>query len=488
MEMKKVLCPNLDDNLKALIECFKDCPDVLTKNLMLRNSKKACCMYINGFVNKDLLQRDLIMPLLTLDSGFVQNEKIIDYLPILNITSSSDFDTVKKAVLSGKAIVLIEGLSFAICCDLTSPEKRSISEPETEKNIRGAHDGFIEAFEPNITILRQRIKDNRLKFKNLVLGNITKQRLAVAYIDGIANPEILNNLYNKISRIDIDGLSAVGSVEHFITDSKYSLFPQYMSTERPDKAVASLLEGRFVVILEGTPRVLIAPVSFFSYFQATDDYSSKWDYGTFTRIIRFLGMILAIYLPALYISTTSFEYYLIPINLLIPLARSRVQVAFPPIIEAIVMELTIEMLREASIRLPSYVAITIGVVGGIIIGQAAVNAGVVSNLFIIVIAVTTIATYLTPVNDFGLSVRLVRLVFLSAAAVFGIIGIEVASVFLVAHILSLESLGQPYFIPIIPFHIDDLKDTIIRLPIEFFKKRPHIAKPLKKKRGSKNGG
>lgn len=196
-------------------------------------------------------------------------------------------------------------------------------------------------------------------------------------------------------------------------------------------------------------------------------------------------MIIAVILPSIYISITSFQYYLVPINLLEPLAISRTQVAFPPIVEALIMEFTIEIIREASIRLPTYISTTIAVTGGIIIGQAAVNAGIVSSLFIIIVAVTAIASYVNPVYDFGSALRLIRFMFLILASFFGIIGVLISTVLVIAHLLSLESLGQPYLMPIIPFKKKNIKDTIIRAPLDFMKIMPHISKPLKKKRGGK---
>jgi spore germination protein len=310
--------------------------------------------------------------------------------------------------------------------------------------------------------------------------------VSIAYIEGIANTEILNNLYTKVNAIKTDGLLSIGHIEQLISDTKYSPFPLYIATERPDKAVAALLEGRFVVFLDGTPVVLIAPVSFFSFFQAPDDYASNWMIGTMLRLFRIMGLILALILPALYISVTSFHYYLVPLNILVQLGQSRAQVAFPPIVEALLMEFTIEMLREASVRLPTYIGSTIGVVGGIIIGQAAVNAGIVSNLFIIIVGATTIASYAIPNYEFGLCIVLIRFGILLMSSFFGIIGVLVSIIFMIIHLLALESLGQPYLSPISPFKLSDQKDMIIRLPFQFMKKRPHIAQPINDKRGDKN--
>lgn len=486
MSTSKELSVCLNENLRVLNTSFKDCPDVIQKLVTLKQMKKGCFIFIKDYVNSDLLQRDFIRPLLSMDYYMVANKNIIEYLPTLNNFICTDMEKVITSVLEGKTVFLLDGANFAVVCDLVDIENRAITEPEGEKNVKGSRDGFIESLSTNITLLRRRIKSSRLKFRHIVLGNVTHQNLAIAYIEEIANPEILSILYSKIKDIGTDGLISMGQVEQLITESKYSLFPQHVSTERVDKAVAALLEGRLVVLLEGTPIVLIAPISLFSLIQAPDDYSANWIASTVVRIIRILGMITTLILPGLYVSITAFQYYLIPIDILTTLARSRTGVAFPPAVEALVMEFTIQMMREASIRLPTYIGTTLGIVGGIIIGQAAVAAGIVSNVFIIVVGIMAIASYVTPDNNLGLALIVIRIIILIMSSMFGILGITVCLVLLAMHLLSLESLGQPYLSPIMPFKLRDLKDTFIKLPMSFMNKRPHITQPTNKNRGDNN--
>ncbi|MDT8717995.1 spore germination protein [Clostridium sp. 19966] len=484
MESDKPISSDLNINIDQLTEKFRECPDIMNKKIIFKDGRKGCFFYLKGFVNIGLIQRDFVKPLLSICISEISDNELVDYLPIFNTSVAYEIDAAVTAVLKGKTVLFIDKLNYSIVCDLTDIDKRNISEPEGEKNVRGPHEGFIESLETNISIVRRKIKDSNLKFKNLELGTKTKQTVSICYIEGIANTEMLNELFSKINKINTDGLMAIGYIEQYISSSPNSPFPQYMATERPDKAVAALLEGRLVVLMEGTPFVLIAPVSLWSFLQALDDYSTKWMLGSFVRLIRILSVLVAVLLPSLYVAVTTFQYYIVPLNLLVPLAVSRTQVAFPPVVEALVMEFTIEMIREASIRLPTYLATTIGVVGGIIIGQAAVNAGIVSSLFIIVVAVTAMASYVVPIYDFGLAIRLFRFLLLILASAFGIIGIIVGIAFLTAHLLSLESLGQPYVAPIQPIKIKDLKDSIIRAPLGYMENRPSDAKPLKKKRGS----
>jgi spore germination protein len=472
----------LDDNLKILNYYFTDCPDIIQKQVALKDMRRGCFIFIKEFMNSDLLQRDFIRPLMTMNYSMLSDKNIIDYLPTLNNSLCYDVDSVVTSVLEGKIVFLIDEVNFAVACDLMNVEKRAISEPNGEKNVRGSHDGFIESLNTNISLLRTKIKSSKFKYKSIVLGTLTNQSLAIAYIDGIANPQIVNNLYNKINSIKIDGLISINYIEQLIVDSKPSVFPQYIATERIDKSVAALLDGKVAVLLDGVPYALIAPISFFSFFDAPDDYSSNWISGTMVRLVRFLSVITTLILPGLYISITAFQYYLIPTDILVQLGKSRTAVAFPPVAEALMMEFTVQMIREASIRLPTYIGATIGVVGGIIIGQAAVSAGIVSNLFIIVVGIMAIASYVTPNYDFGMAITVLRIFILLMASLFGIVGMITSFSLLLMHLLSLESLGQPYFSPIMPLKIRDIKDTIVRVPLKFMKKRPDTAQPMKKRR------
>ncbi|SCY31235.1 spore germination protein [Alkaliphilus peptidifermentans] len=474
---------SLEVNLTRIDEAFKDCSDLIKRKVRLNNHREGCFIYIRGIVDIDLAQRDFINSIITLKDEELTNISVLERIAVANIDCTCDFPSVITGILSGFMICVLDGNPFVIVCKLNKFEIRNILEPEVEKNVRGPHEGFRETIDPNIAMLRRKIKNTKLKFKVLKVGTTTNQTVVISYFEDISDKAILDRLTRKIESINFDGMIAIGYVEQFISDFKLCVFPQYLATERPDKAVAALLEGRFVIIQEGTPVVIIAPVNFFSFFQALDDYSTNWMVGSLIRSIRLLGALIAIFFPALYIAITSFHYFMVPLDLLVPLAESRVKVPFPPIIEALILEVTLEMLREASIRLPSYIGISIGVVGGLIIGQAAVAAGIVSELFIIIVAVTAIASFIIPSYDMGLAVRYIRFIFMLFAAIFGIVGVVVAAALLFAHLIVLESLGQPYFQPIIPLKIRDLKDIVIRVPIKLLGRRPGQGNSNNNRRG-----
>ncbi|MDP4147445.1 MAG: spore germination protein [Bacillota bacterium] len=485
---KHKLSISIKDNFTRINEKFTDCPDIITRHVYLKDKREAYFIYVEGMINTDLVERDFITPIVSSDFQHLFVDAAIQNLPTSKITYRYDIDSIVTDILTGCTAFIIDGMNFAVCTALRKFDKRSVTEPEVEKNVRGSHEGFVEPINTNFALLRRRVKNNKLKFKTVKLGTMTNQSVAVAYIDGLCDKELLDILYNKVKGINIDGLLAAGYVEQSITDFRNSPFPQYQTTERPDKAAAALLEGKFVILVEGTPVVLITPVDFFAFFQAMDDYSTNWMFGNSVRALRFFAMMIAIVLPGFYVAITTFHYYMVPLNLLVPLAESRARVPFPPIVEVLIMEITIEMLREAAIRLPTYIGSSIGVVGGIIIGQAAVQAGIVSDLLIIVVAITAVASFVAPNYDMGYAIRLLRFIEIVLSAIFGIIGIVIFSAIILAHLVVLESMGQPYFQPLIPFKFSGLRDSIVRSPFHFLKKRPDIAKPKDKIRGEGNEG
>jgi spore germination protein len=483
-----LLSKKLEDNFSIINDKFLECPDIKRQRILLKDGAPALIVYVEGLTNIDLLQRDIIPKLLEQNSTEIFDENMLTVrLPAASLSLVNELDTLITDILNGKTVVFINGFDIAISLSVIKVEKRSISQPNIEKNVKGPQEAFIESINTNISILRRKVKSDRLKFRTFKIGTITNQSIAIVYIDGIANPEIIETMYNKVKDIEYDGIQGIGYIEQLVADNQITPFPHYLATERPDKVVSHLLEGGLVILLDGTPFTLLAPISFFSFFQAFDDYNGSWMVQSLNRLLRMLALAIALFLPALYIAIVSYHYYMIPLNLLIPLAESRARVPFPPIIEVLILETTLEMLREATVRLPTFIGNSIGVVGGLIIGQAAVDAGIVSNIIIIVVAVTAIASFLIPNYDMALTVRYTRFIVMFFASIFGIIGVVICGVFLLAHLIILESMGEPYFKPMIPFNRNDFKDILLRPNLKYLKKRPSLTKPLDKTRGKNNG-
>lgn len=480
---KEKLSSSFDDNIYKIKKSFENCPDIIMRKVSIGQNKTGYFLYVAGMVDTDLVQRDFIAPVLNMGYEGLMKEESLENLPVTDISFPVDINTIIDDVLRGNTVFLGEGIDHAISCNLVLFAKRSIEEPIVEKNVKGSHEGFVESLLTNMSMLRRLVKNTSLKFKTFKLGATTNQTCAIAYIEGIASPELLSMLSEKIKNLNSDGFIGIGYIEQFITDHPNSPFPQYLSTERPDKTIAALLEGKFAIMLDGTPVMSIVPVNFFAFFKAPDDYTSNWMFGSFIGAIRVFAAIIAVFLPGLYISVLAFHYYTVPLNLLISLAESRSKVPFQPLMEALIMEITLELLRESTIRLPTYIGTAVGVVGGLIIGQSAVQAGLVSNLMIIVVAVTAIASFVIPSYDMGLAIRFIRFIVMLFSAVFGIIGITTTASLIIANLVILESLGQPYFQPWIPLKLKDLKDAVIRLPINLHRTRPDIAQPVDKIRG-----
>ncbi|HEY9059089.1 MAG TPA: spore germination protein [Pseudobacteroides sp.] len=464
-----------------------DCPDIVQKKVYISRKHEAYFIYIGDMVDKDLIQRDFIRPIVFMSIEELSNKSKLLNIPCYEINLLYDSTEIIDSIMSGNSVFICGSLDFALSCTMSDTDKRSIDEPVTEKNIRGPHEGFVEPLSTNLSILRRKIKNNRLKFKTVTLGMQTNQKVAVTYIEGIANIDMVNSIYDKISRIKIDGLSAIGYIEQLITAHPYSLFPQFLATERPDRAMAALLDGCIAVLLDGTPVTLVAPVNFISFFQAPDDYSTSWIHGSFLRLVRIIALFIAVALPSLYIGITTFHYYVVPLNLLIFLAESRAKVPFPPIVEVLILEILVEMIREAAVRLPTYIGTVIGVFASLVIGQAAVEAGIVSNVLIVIVGASAVASYVIPSFDMAMSIRILRFIFTLAASIFGFIGIVICTGVTLVHLVSMQSLGQPYFQPFAPLVVKDLKDTILRLPLKTMGKRSTITKTKNQTRGRKNG-
>lgn len=483
-----VLSRKLDDNLKRLDAVLQGCPGYKARRFRLHDRREAAVLYFRNLVNTDALHRDIIAGLFEMDGNSARELEHGLGLRVGSTKQLRGLDMVVEAITAGSAVVLLDGEDLAFVCRIAKRPARTPEEPSAEKNIRGSHIGFVESLETNIALLQTAIRDSGLKQKRFQIGLRSKTDVAVLYIEGLANQEILEELCRRLKSIDTDMVTGPGFVEELTTSRPWTIFPLYAQDERLDKTASCLFEGRFVVIVDGFPQVFTVPASLVMFFQAADDYSARFIPGSFLRLLRFGAFWISVFLPALYIAILTFHYQTIPLSLLIPLAQSRARVPFPPVVEAFAMELIFELLREAGIRLPSPVAQTIGIVGGLVLGQAAVSAGVVSNIMIIVVAVTGLANFIIPNYEMSQALRLVRFPMMLLAAMFGVVGLAVGSAFLFIHLISLDSLGQPYMAPLFPLKWTDIKDSVVRLSFTAFKKRPTIMSPGQLRRfGEKTG-
>jgi spore germination protein KA len=435
---------------------------------------EAAIIYVNGLANKDIIDRDILNPLMIhIQENLNGKASIGDYLckryiSMSNTLIESDLNIVLQYLKRGKTVVLINGASEVIIADTTGGVQRAMIEPMNETASKGPRDGFVENLETNISLIRRKVKDKNLTFELFNIGRRLQSDVVLAYINDIVDKQVLEELKKRIESIDVDAVLSAGMLEQYIEDYTYTVFPQTFSTERPDRAIANMLEGRIIVIVEGTPMVLTYPAVFLQFFQAVEDYTQRTVISSFVRLLRIMAAVIVITLPSIYLTLIKFNVELIPIKFVTPIVQSRVGIALTPFLEILAMEIVVEFLREGGLRLPTKIAQTLSLVGGIIIGDTAIRSKMVSPTTLLIVGITVITTFLIPNYDMSLSIRILRFPMLVLANIMGIFGIAVGWFLILVHLSSLDSLGVPYF----EFHKSDMKDTFIRAPLWKMNKRP----------------
>ncbi|MED3881971.1 spore germination protein [Priestia megaterium] len=460
----------IKENIFTINQVFSNTEDLVIKNLEVKDVQ-GVIIYLETMVDKEKIQKYVLNPCLKSPL-----EPISDMLGA-NFQSATVFNQVEAALLEGSCVLSLDGYAELFIVDVSLSKERSITEPENEKVVQGSHDGFIETLLTNLHLLRKTVQSPNLSVKYLPTSTQVKSKIALVYLNNLVNEEIIHECEYRIKSISMDNVVNIGFLEELIEDSTLSPFPQLLNTERVDRVAGHLNEGRVAVLMEGSPTALILPVTFFAFYQSPDDYSSRWIIGTFIRSIRHASFLISIILPAFYIAVIASHFEVLPDELVNPVGSSINKIPFPPLIEALIMELTIELIREAGIRLPSRIGQTIGIVGGLVIGDAVVQAGLISTTMIVVVALTAISSFCVPSHGMSDAVRLLRFPFMFLAASFGFVGIVFGFIVLLAHLCKLESFGTPYFAPFAPLRIKDIKDTFLRLPIWKLKTRPLDSHP-----------
>lgn len=482
---------SLETNLKMLKSILGEkTGDVVVRKFQIGGNKKydAAAAYIDGMVNNATID-DFILRATMMNNRLsdpdepVTKQDLFDIVKHYNlpIDEIDETDEMRKAIgfmLSGDTTIFIDGSKKAFDANTKGWEHRGVQEPRAEAVIRGPREGFNETLRVNTALIRTRLKDPDLRVKHLAIGERTNTNIAVIYIQGICEKSLVDQVVRRIKKIQMDGVLGSGYIEQMIEDNHWTPFPTVQYTERPDKAVANLLEGRIAIIVDGTPFTLIVPAVFSQFYQSPEDYYERFWIATFIRLIRLLALFLALLAPSLYIAFTAFHPEMIPSNLVVSIAAGRATVPFPSVIEAFIMEISIEILREASIRLPGIIGPTIGIVGALVIGQAAVQAGLVSPLMVIIVSLTTISSFASPSYNAAISVRLIRFPMMILAGTFGLYGIMLLMLLVLLHLCTLKSFGVPYIAPIAPSHLTDMKDVVFRAPLQWMARRPLTVAPV----------
>ena len=484
---------NLDENVKKIIETLGNSSDIIIRKMEIGRTGRIAIIYTDGLADDKLIDNNIIGELLTKESMdetiseqhslHIIKEKLIS---ISGVKSIYDWDQLFHSLLSGETIILMDNANEALSISTVGGEKRALTEPSTELTIRGSRIGFIERIRTNTSLIRSRIKNPNLWLETMQIGKVTQTDVAIMYINGIANDKVIKEVRKRLKRIDIDSILDTGYIEQLIEDETFTTFPTLYITERPDVVTANLLEGKVAIFVDGTPFVLTAPALFVEFFQAADDYYFRFDIATGIRLLRVLAFIISIIAPSIYIAATTFHQEMIPTLLLITIAAQREAVPFPSFVEAVIMEVIFEILREAGIRLPKAIGQTVSIVGALVIGQAAVQAGIVSPAMVIIVSITAIANFSTPSFSMAISARLIRFLFMIIAATFGFYGLIMAILVMFIHLCDLRSFGVPYMFPFAPFTPSNAGDTVIRLPIWSLKQRPRLISQKNIIRSGKN--
>jgi len=469
------LSDQLEENIDVLKRLLTEAPDVTYRHFQLKTGEHGVLVFIEGLVDKMSLNDHILRPLLY-EVNSIQ-DLLSGRIPIGTVELKYKWADIDDLLFDGTTLIFIDQHPLALIVNTQGWPQRAIKEPQTESSIKGGHQGFIETGDKNIAMIRRYLPNRELKIRRYTVGRRGKTKVFMLYIEDITQPDFIKVIEDRLDLINVDVILNTGELEGFLEDRPYSLFPQFLLSERPDAVAGQLLQGRVALVVDHSPSVLIGPANFASFFQNIDDYSSRWVVATFLRLLRLLALIVASSLPAFYIAVLTFHYEVIPVDLLISIGESRARVPFPPILEALLMEIAIEMLREAGLRVPSPIGQTTGVVGGIIIGQAAVQAGIVSNIMVIVVAITAISSFIIPNQDMAVAIRLVRFPMMIIASMFGMVGISIGLMIFAAHLISLETLRVPYGSPIAPIRVPDWKDLLVRVPLWKMVKRPLSTNP-----------
>ena len=401
-------------------------------------------VYIDGMAGGDKISQFILRPILY-HRGLPAYLK--DVLPVNDLSETADFDQAVSAVLQGDCVVYADGEPGLSICETKNFEKRGVEKPQIENSIMGAQEAFSEAFRTNTTLLRRIIKNSGLTTETVTVGKMGNLTCGVMYLSGLANQEIVDEVKRRLEGLDTDFVQSSGMVEQFIQDQSHPLFQTIIATERPDNAAALIMQGRVAVIVDGSSRVIIAPITLFSILKTSGESALGAPLASAVRAIRMLAIFTALLMPALYLAITTFHPDMLPTALLLLIARGRLGIPYPAMVELLLMEIAFELIREAGERIPGMLGGTIGIVGGLILGEAAISAGLVSQGCVVVIAVTALGNFAIPQYPTAYTARLLRIAFILCAGFLGFFGIGAAFAVLVGYLYSLTSLGTDYLAP-----------------------------------------
>ena len=479
------LSKSVEDNLKKFKTFLEESSDAVFREFKLGSQGIPCALvYIDGLVDKTVIHNHILKGLMyeiaLLESSrdhSIDLEKAFTAvkehaLTVADVKVADNLDECIKFIMSGEVALMVEGSSEVMIVSARGWPARSISEPETEGVIRGPREGFTETLRTNTALLRRKCKDPNMVIKTISLGRRSKTDVAYVYIKGIASNELVEEVEKRLANIDVDQIMESGQVEQWIQDNSMSPFPQVQVTERPDKTVAALIEGRVAILVDNSPFALLVPAGMYQFYQSPEDYYDRWIISSILRTLRWMGSLIATFTPATYVAIISFHPGFLPTQLAFAIAATKANVPFPAFIEALLMETTIELLRESGARLPKPIGQTIGIIGGLIIGDTAIRAGITSPTTVLIVAVTAIASFIIPSYSAAIAFRIIRYPLIILGTTLGMYGVMLGFIVVNIHLVSLKSFGMNYMAPQAPLIPQDWKDFMIRFPHNFMNRRP----------------
>ena len=487
-QTKTKITPCLSENIAHMEKLFSVCDDIKKKQMNLGKNGDVPCYLTFIEVSVDMGTSTLSEVLKYLRT--IEKEEIYDVLSqnALGISDATFFSTIEEAadgLLTGETILFVDGFAQAVKIPDNGYPRMSLSEADSEKVIRGSNEGFSDSVKQNAALIRKRVRSPKVKVKQLKTGIRSNTNVYLVYMDDLVYPGLLKEIERRMDGFEIDGVLDSGVIEQLTEEKWYSPFPQFQTTERPDRAAMSSLEGRVILLVDNSPVALILPTDYNSFIRTSDDYYNRFEIASFGRMLRYVASFFAMTLPGLYLAVTNFHTQILPTTLLLSFADARRGVPFPAVFEVLIMEISFELLREAGVRLPGAMGNTIGIVGGLIIGQAAVEANLVSPIVVIVISFTALCSFAIPNEEFATAFRVLKFFFIALCAWLGFFGMLAGLLAVLIHLSHLKSFGIPYLMPFVGADLNDYedeRDALYRQPLRKLLWRPVYAKRKKRRK------
>ncbi len=494
---KEQVVGKLAANVERIRQIMGQPHDLVVRQLKLPQAEVAL-IYLSGLVDRISIEK--ILDALLLERPQVEKAGIVlggnlqkwqqSGMPIGEVSQEQIMGGAIRGLLAGKTILVADNCKVALLLETKKWEERQVSEPEVESAVRGPREGFVENINVNLSLIRRRLRHPNLRVERQIIGDLSNTQVMILYIEGLAPKSVLEELRSRLGRIKLDGVLESNYLEELIADAPFSVFPQVDATERPDRVTAGLLEGRVALLTDGTPFALKLPMVFINYLQAVEDYYQNWILAFGLRLLRLLSLLIALLLPAVYVALTTYHQEMLPTSLAVSLAIQREHVPYPAVVEALAMQIIFEILVEAGLRLPKTLGQAVSIVGALVIGEAAVRAGLISEAMVIVVSATAISSFLFPAYGLSLVIRLLRIPMIILSASLGLFGIFVGIMLILIHLVNLRSFGVPYLTGIAPFVPQSQGDIIMRAPWWKMLRRPKITgyrDPIREKEGLKPG-